>query len=259
MSVVEVPVGEIVEPAVDMRGGRSAAALDELVESIKELGLLNPITVKKAAEGYEVVAGNRRLAAMKRLKWRAIPAIVFPRDGIDAEIAKLHENQVREAVNVVDEANFLLDLASAYKLNGKSLAAKIGRTESYVSDRLRLLKAPQELSNAVAKGELSFSAARELTKIRDSNVQREYISHAIRAGVNDSTAMQWRKDANAAQDAGEAAPSEPVSGVKDSVAEVRVQCALTGNTYRIDRTMVVRVHIDTWNELLAGAAAKVAE
>lgn len=234
-----------------MRLGFSPESLDELVASIKEVGLLNPITVKKIEAGYEVVAGNRRFAALRRLKWKEIPAIVFPKDGLDAEVAKLHENSVREAVNVVDEANFLLDLASAYKLNGKQLATKIGRTESYVSDRLRLLKAPPELSDAVAKGELSFSAARELTKIRDENVQREYIAHAIRSGVNDSTAAQWRKDANNAQDAGQAAPAEPVAGVSDSVPEIRVQCALTGKSYRIDRTMVVRVHIDSWNELVA--------
>lgn len=249
-------MGELLAPEHDMRLGHDPDSIKELAESIKDLGLLNPVTVKKVENGYEVVAGNRRLAALKKLKWRAVPCIVFPRDGLDAEVAKLHENSVRESVNVVDEANFLLDLATAYKLTGKALAAKIGRTESYVSDRLRLLKAPPELSNAVAKGELSFSAARELLKVRDPDVQREYISHAIRSGVNDTTAAQWRKDANAATDAGQTPPAEPGSPGKESVQELRVQCALTGKTMRIDRTMVIRVGIDPWNELLAELAKK---
>jgi len=254
LSVVEIPSGEILEPAHDMRLGFDPDRLLELVESIRELGLLNPITVKKVDAGFEVVAGNRRFAAIKKLKWKTVPCIVFPKDGLDAEVAKMHENSVREAVNITEEANFLLDLANAYKLNGKQLAAKIGRTESYVSDRLKLLKGPPQVADAVAKGELSFSAARELLKIRDENVQREYIAHAIRSGVNDATAKQWRVDANAAADAGQPAPAEPGAVVKDSVQEVRVQCALTGKTYRIDRTMVVRVHIESWNELLAEIA-----
>lgn len=251
LTVKMIPVEQVNQPVIDMRGDTGGWDLVELTESIRQVGLINPIRVKPAGDNYEVVAGARRLRAITQLGWERIAAIVFPRNGLSAELAKMHENLVRQSVSPLEEAQYLQDLATAYKLNGQQLASKINRTASYVSERLALLKAPAQLREAVAQGALSFSAARELARIRNQDVRDSYINHAIRSGINDTTARQWRMDANAAERAGEQATTNPGSPKHDNVETIRVQCALTGKTVAIENTVLVRIHKPAWEAILA--------
>ena len=251
--VQPIPTAAIALPTLDMRAPGDATNVDDLIHSIKEIGLLQPIIVKQLAEGYEVIAGARRLRAFISLRKPTIPAIVLPLDGMAAELAKMHENQVRRDVSPVEEAEFLAGLQKAYKLTGKALAKKIDRTESYVSERLALLNSPQELRDAISAGQLSFSAARELCRIKSPQVRESYIDAAIRSGINDATAKQWRLDANTANKAGEAAPEPDPDRPHEKPIAIKVQCALTGKHLSIERTMIVRVAIDAWNDLIAAA------
>jgi ParB family chromosome partitioning protein len=250
ITVRSIPLEKIAGPTIDMRSENARGRIEDLRDSIALVGLINPILVKKTDDGYEVVAGHRRLRACSELRWQKIPAIVFPRDGMNAELAKLAENQVRESVSPVEEAEFLQAIASAYKLNGQQLAKRINRTASYVSERLALLKAPEALRAAVTSGELSFSSARELSRIRDQQTREVYIDHAIRSGVNDTTAKQWRMDANRASDAGASAQAPGGSQPADNVQRIRVQCALTGQTVAIEHTVLVRISTPVWNTVL---------
>jgi ParB family chromosome partitioning protein len=251
LDVLNISLSEIAEPELDMRSQNAGQSINDLIESMGSIGLINPILVRPTADGYEVIAGARRMRAAGQLNWKTIPAIVYPGKGMDAELAKMAENQIREAVSPIDEAEFLQGLATAYKLTGKQLATKINRAESYVSERLALLRAPIELRRAVADGQLSFSSARELSRIKNEAVRQTYISHAITTGINDATAKQWRLDANAAEKQGTEAPDPQSSPQKDNVQAIKVQCALTGKTVRIENSVLVRICKTAWEEILA--------
>jgi len=251
VSVVQVPLSKLSLPTVDMRSATDGDNVTDLIDSIRQIGIISPILVKVTKEGYEVVAGARRTRAVSQLGWDKIPAIVFPAAGIAAEVAKMHENAVRSSVSPVDEAEFLSNLATVYKLNGKELASKIGRAESYVSERLTLLKAPDELLQAVKSGELSFSSARELQRIKDPSIQASYIGIAVQSGINDTTAKQWRLDANRASNEG-VPPIDPGDlQPAANVQRIKVQCALTGRTVDIEKTVLIRVCNVAWETLKA--------
>lgn len=236
-------------PALDMRSHSSGTSVEDLVESIKALGLLQPIVVKKVAKRYEVLAGARRYRAVTAMQWKEVPAIVFPASGMDGELAKLHENQVRRDVNPVEECAFLDLLMREYKLTGKALAKKIGRAESYVSERLALLDAPEELRQAIQSGGISFSAARELLRIKSPNVRASWINHALTSGINDATARQWRIDANQATDTSPVDETRPPSAQPQPGHSLKVQCALTGDLVAMEHTLLIRVAKSAWEKL----------
>jgi ParB family chromosome partitioning protein len=256
-TMTEIPTDKLVEPKVDMRTALTRTDVSDLMESINQIGLLNPVLVKKVKDGFEVLAGARRFRACRRLGWKKIPCIVFPEAGLGGEIAKMHENQVRREISPLEEAEFLALLQTEYKLNGKQLAKKIARAESYVSERLALLNAPEELRAAIAKGDVSFSAARELMRIRDESVRASWINHAITMGINDTTAKQWRMDANAATDRGAVSDEPPAPGEKTKPVSMKVECALTGKVVAIEHTLLIRVAKSAWESLIEDLNAKV--
>jgi ParB family chromosome partitioning protein len=142
--------------------------LDELAASIAEKGLLEPIVVRFAPGGFEVVAGNRRLEACKMLGMRSIPCHVVDLDDREAFEISLVENIQHETMNPIDEARAFKKYADDYGFGGISqLAEKIGKSQGYISNRIRLLALPKAVRDDLIRRRISPSVAQELVSLGD--------------------------------------------------------------------------------------------
>ena len=154
-------------------------ALEDLANSIKEHGVIQPIIVKKSIKGYEIVAGERRYRASKLAKKETIPAII--RDFTDdqmMEIAVL-ENLQRENLNAIEEAEAYLSLMNKLDLTQEQVAKRVGKSRSHITNLLGILKLPIKVKELVKENKLSMAHARTLSKLEDDNKIEELAKRVI--------------------------------------------------------------------------------
>lgn len=239
---VDVPVAVIDFPDIAMRGDHDDDKIKELAESIKRYGLINPITVRKSGSRFEVVAGARRFHAVKLLGLKVIECRIAYGDSLENELVKIHENIMREDVNVVDESAFLAAIMKKQNIDQARLSRMIGKSEAYVSERLKIMKWDDVLRNTVASGEISFSSARELSRIKDSAVRAEMTAHAVKNGASPATAKQWADDANLYTPESEGAVTPEGVRVSDAADMVpRFPCVICGGVHSVVDLVVARL------------------
>ena len=158
------------------RGKLAAADVKELTESIKEVGLLQPILVVQKKDRYLLVAGHRRLAAAKQAKMKELPCIVRQLTEADLLRYSLIENLQREDLTPLEEAKSIQQLIETLKLDYRSLATLIGKSKSYIGYRMALLDLPDDLKDAVEQGTLPLKKAIELKKIEDQKLRAKLIA-----------------------------------------------------------------------------------
>ena len=143
------------------------AALEELSESIKENGLLQPILVREYGEGrYQIIAGERRFRASKLAGLEEIPAIILDRDDKKAAEIALIENIQRENLNPIEEAMAFKSLAEEYGLTQEELAQRVGKSRSAIANSTRLLDLPDDVLEMVANGDISAGHGRTLLGVK---------------------------------------------------------------------------------------------
>ncbi len=146
--------------------------LDELMSSIDKVGLLQPIVVRPVIDGYEVVAGNRRFEACRKLSWIKIPCHIVEMDDKEAFEISLVENVQRNMLNPIEEANAFSRYVEENGWGSVSeLAHRIGKTQVYVSKRLRLLKLPENVQKAIAENRTSPSIGETIMSIEDEGIR----------------------------------------------------------------------------------------
>jgi len=146
--------------------------LADLVASIKEKGLLQPILVRKAGLGYEVIAGERRLRAARKLNFDQVPVIVKNVTDREALVLALVENIQREELNPIEEAQGFKRLVDEFQFTQETVAGAIGKDRSTVTNLLRLLRLPLEIQEQVAANKISVGHARALLSIEDPKIQK---------------------------------------------------------------------------------------
>lgn len=147
--------------------------LNELVSSIKEKGVLQPILVRRSDSGFEIIAGERRFRAAKALGLDKIPAMVKEVKDEDALIISLIENIQRQELNPIEEAHAFTRLLDKFNLNQDDIAKALGKDKATVSNILRLLKLPEDIQRHVAKGEITLGHAKVLLATEDAQKQRK--------------------------------------------------------------------------------------
>ncbi len=165
--IVEIPLDEIRSNPYQPRKVFDEKALNELAESIKEHGIVQPIIVKKSIKGYELIAAERRTKASRLAKMSTIPAII--RDLNDQEMMEiaLIENIQRENLNPIEEAIAFKKIIDETNMTQEQVAVKFGKSRTYITNLLGLLNLPESVRTLVANRELSMSHARTLSKITD--------------------------------------------------------------------------------------------
>lgn len=166
-TLVQLPVGQIRPNPYQPRRSFDDEALNDLAGSLTASGLLQPIVVRSAADGYELIAGERRLRAADRLGWRTIGAIVREVDDRTLLTLALVENLQRDQLSPIDEALGYQRLMDEFDVSQGELAGLVGRSRPAVANALRLLKLPDDVQDLVHRALLSTGHARALLLATD--------------------------------------------------------------------------------------------
>ncbi|HHY95237.1 MAG TPA: ParB/RepB/Spo0J family partition protein [Firmicutes bacterium] len=157
--------------------------VEELSSSIREHGVLQPLVVRKVGGTYQVVAGERRLRAARAAGLRTVPAVVAQCDEAEAAILSLVENLQRQDLSAVEEAESYRRILAEFHLTQEELARRLGLSQSTVANRLRLLKLPEEVRQALHTGCITERHGRALLRLEDENQVREAFQLIISGGL----------------------------------------------------------------------------
>jgi len=161
------------------------AALDELCESIIQYGVLQPINVRKISNNsYELVAGERRLRAAKLAGLKEIPAILIDVDDNNSAVMALIENLQREDLSYMEEAEGYNNLITEHGFTQEELAQKIGKSQSTIANKIRLLRLPPLVKKILADNNLTERHARALLKLHDEQLQLKVLKIVCERGLN---------------------------------------------------------------------------
>jgi ParB family chromosome partitioning protein len=201
--VLHVPTSDIVANPEQPRGRFGHQELEDLTNSIREHGILQPLTVSVLpGGGYELIAGERRYRAAKMLGLPTVPVMVRPAGRDDKLILALIENIQRENLNALEEARAFERLTSEFGLTQETIAQKVGKARSTVANTLRLLDLPAEILEAVGAGVLSAGTARAMLSLPDDRsrlamfrkiMERRQSTRQVEEGVRKQTGAA-RKD-----------------------------------------------------------------
>ncbi len=170
-AVEQIPLEAIERNPFQTRSYMSENSLEELTESIKAAGVIEPVIVRKAEGGrYQLIAGERRWAASKRAGKKTIPAVVVQVSNEQAMEMTIIENLQREDLNALDQATAYERLSREFGLTQEQMAQKTGKPRSEVANYLRLLKLPGAVKVGVQQGTISFSHAKVLMSLEDSEL-----------------------------------------------------------------------------------------
>ncbi|MBI4972955.1 MAG: ParB/RepB/Spo0J family partition protein [Candidatus Omnitrophica bacterium] len=161
-----------------------AEGLQELTQSIKEKGLIQPILVRQKGDHYELIAGERRFRAAGLLNLKEIPALVRQAGDEDSLEISLIENIQREDLNPIEEARAYQYLLDKFNLTQERLSEVLGKARVTITNVLRLLKLPQEIQEEIKQGRISYGHGRVLLELDDPNQQRRLTQETIAGGLS---------------------------------------------------------------------------
>ena len=182
--ITEIPLEEIRSNPYQPRVMFDNDTLEELANSIKEHGIIQPIIVKKSIKGYELVAGERRTRAARLAGLKTIPAIIKDFNDVEMMEIALIENIERENLNPIEEAKAYENIIKINNITQEELAHKFSKSRSYITNMLGLLNLPESTIKLVEKKELSMGHARALSKLEDENKINELAYKIVREGLS---------------------------------------------------------------------------
>lgn len=177
--VVKIPIEKIVPNRFQPRTVFDDEKIEELSRTIHTHGVIQPIVLRPSTEAdgmYEIIAGERRYRAMKKLEWKEVPAIVRALNDKETASIALIENLQREELTAIEEALAYQQLLELHSLTQEALAQRLGKGQSTVANKIRLLKLPQFVQDAILKREISERHARALIAIKDEQLQMQLIA-----------------------------------------------------------------------------------
>lgn len=233
------------DPMLAMRSQMDEEKLYELATSIAEHGLIQPVTLRKNGDRYEVVAGHRRVRASRIAQMAFINAIVKPLTDTETDTIRVHENLYREDVNPVDEARHIRKMVDVHKVAPEQLARMTGKSEAYLQARYALLDYPDYLVQAVELGHVSLTAAQWLFRIENDTIRKEYTRFAMLGGITAKRAEAWFRSWQLGSLPREAtAFIEPLPEVSAEPRKLLMPCVLCRHDDDIENQIMVYAHKD---------------
>lgn len=210
--------------------------LQELAASIKEHGIIQPITVTKNGNQYEIIAGERRLQAARLAGLKKVPVIV--REA--GELAKLElaiiENVHRHDLNPIEEAKSYLKLTEEFDLNQEDLSRKMGKSRSAIANKLRLLRLPVEIQKALAEGKISEGHAKAILAIENPEKQRALFEMILKGHLTVRQTESKTKEVEVKKHTRSVHIDPQLKSLEDRLAEklgTKVKIAKAGNGGKI--------------------------
>ncbi len=182
--VQSVPLAQIVPSPLQPRTTFPAEHLSELVDSIRENGIIQPLIVRKVNGLHELIAGERRWRAAGQAGLKEVPVIV--REASDLEVLEfaLIENLQREDLNPIEEAQAYTRLATEFKLKQEDIAKRVGKSRAAVANTMRLLDLDGEVQTHLLQGRLTVGHAKALLGLRAADEQRAFAARVLKSGLS---------------------------------------------------------------------------
>ncbi len=220
----EVPVDKIRPNPYQPRQNFDEEALNELAESIKAVGLLQPVIVRQRDEEFELVAGERRWRAARRAGLGSVPAIVRDVDDTEAVAHALTENVQRQQLGPLEEASAYQQLIEDFNLTHEEISAKVGKSRPAITNALRLLQLPPAVQRLLAEGRISAGHARAILMLEDKAAQERLglecanLGLSVRQAENRARAMAESQTgpAGRASGAGRRRSRVPAAGILEA-------------------------------------------
>ena len=220
MDIVEIKLDAITDPLFQPREKMEVEGIEALAASIKEIGLINPIVVRKLEDGYELVAGTRRCHACMMLGWEYIPAKIIEQDTREAAMLQFSENFHRQDLNPIQSARMTRFMLDELGYSITEIAKFCNKSKEWVSRQLALLDMEETTQQAIEEGRLKASVAMELKLIPDPKLRADYINYAIEGGCTEKSARAWTNQAKAVVAARDSRLKAAAAGVKEETPEV---------------------------------------
>jgi ParB family transcriptional regulator, chromosome partitioning protein len=237
-SINEIELRKIRPNPFQPRADFDQQALDELKESIRQNGIIQPVTVRPSSDGtYELISGERRVRASNEIGLKSVPAYIIEVKS-DAEMLELAliENLQREHLNPVEIALSYQRLTQEVGLSAEDIAARVGKDRTTIVNFIRLLKLPQKIQDALRRGKISAGHARMLVALPDELVQMRFFEKIVKKDLNVRQVEKLIRDYNDASGAKKAKPRRQIAAVEDNMAE------------RVQQVLATRVRINTQND-----------
>ena len=183
-SIAYIHISQIEKNTFQPRKEFNEEKLADLISSIKEKGVLQPLLVRRKAEGYELIAGERRLRAAQALGIEKVPAIIKSATDQDALILALIENIQREELNPIEEAKAFKQLVDDFEFTQDYVAQSVGKDRTTVTNMLRLLTLPNEIQETISSGQFSVGHARTLLSVKDKAQQTAMWKKTLAKGLS---------------------------------------------------------------------------
>jgi len=183
--IIHLPLESVRPNPYQPRRYFERSALEELAASIQTYGVLQPISVRATSgTSYELVAGERRLRASRIAGCATIPAIIVAMSDMDSAVLAMIENMQRQDLHFFEEAKGLHNLMSDYGYTQEVLAAKVGKTQSTIANKMRILRLPNAVRRFILENELTERHARALLKLQDEEAQLAVLQKVVQSGFN---------------------------------------------------------------------------
>jgi ParB family chromosome partitioning protein len=183
-TIMHIPLSEVKANKYQPRAEFNKEKLNDLVNSIKEKGVIQPVLVRRAIDGYELIAGERRLRAAAMLNLENIPAIIKDVNDVDMLEIALIENIQREELNPIDEAKAFERLTTEFNFTQDKIAQVVGKDKSTISNAIRLLGLPKKVQEHVSKGAITAGHAKALLGLPTENEQYRACNVVISKGLS---------------------------------------------------------------------------
>ncbi|MBL0385029.1 nucleoid occlusion protein [Tumebacillus sp. ITR2] len=182
--VRQIPIGQIVSSPYQPRTIFDDERIEELAQTIRTHGMIQPIVVRKVGETYELIAGERRWRACTKLGFETIPAIIRELNDSQAASVALIENLQREGLTAIEEAVAYSQLLELHGLTQESLAQRLGKGQSTIANKLRLLNLPRDVQEALMARKVSERHARALLALPSEELQLKVLAEVIEKEMN---------------------------------------------------------------------------
>jgi ParB family chromosome partitioning protein len=240
-----IAVGRIRPNPFQPRREFDPAELSELEASLKASGLIQPITVRKRGESFELIAGERRLRAATNLGWIDIPAVVRDFDDRTVLVLALVENLQRANLNAIEEAQGYRRLIEEFKLTQQQVAEAVGKDRTTVTNLLRVLSLPEQVQQLVQQGRLSSGHARALLALSPNQAAADVANDAVARELTVRQLEQLVRELNGGT------PAEPPPKVSRSAPQASPRASSDPAVRRIEDDLRRYLQTDVRAQLLS--------
>lgn len=195
LNLQEIPMSKIMEPSNPSRMSIDRSYIEELADSMKSRGLLQPITVRAENDSFRIEAGHCRFLAATLLGWENINAIIQDvTHSDDLHLDRAHENLIRADLNPVEESRIVWDLVYEDGRGVERTSTLLCKTPSWVETRLEIAKFADDIKESLSRREIKVAVARELDKIKDADQRKRVLASTIEYGASANVVRGWISD-----------------------------------------------------------------